>query len=85
MLTILILVVGSVTLLVALLLVIVVIGIRQEPSMEELREQPPGLMTVFVRRLLGVYVASRRSSRTHQHPGTGGGERSYCRRTRWSK
>jgi excisionase family DNA binding protein len=56
MLTILILVVGSVTLLVALLLVIVVIGIRQEPPTEELREQAPSLTTVFVRRLLGVYV-----------------------------
>jgi hypothetical protein len=35
MLTILILVVGSVTVLAVLLLVIVVIGIRQEPPMEE--------------------------------------------------
>jgi hypothetical protein len=56
MLTILILLVGSVTILVVLLLVVVVIGIRQEPSMEELREQAPSLTTVFVRRLLGVYV-----------------------------
>ena len=56
MLTILILVVGSVTVFVLLLLVIVVIGIRQEPSMEELREQAPSLPAVFVRRLLGVYV-----------------------------
>ena len=51
-----ILVVGSVTVLVVLLLVIVVIGIRQEPPMEELSEQAPSLTTVFVRRLLGVYV-----------------------------
>jgi hypothetical protein len=56
MLAILILVVGSVTVLVVLLLVIVVIGIRQEPPMEELSEQAPCLTTVFVRRLLGVYV-----------------------------
>ena len=56
MFAILILVVGSVTALVVLLLVIVVIGIRQEPSMEELREQPPRLTAVFVRRLLGVCV-----------------------------
>ena len=56
MLTILILVVGSVTVLVVLLLFIVVIGIRQEPPMEELHEQAPSLTTVFVRRMLGVYV-----------------------------
>jgi hypothetical protein len=56
MLTILIFAVGSVTVLVALLLVIVVIGIRQEPPMEELSEQAPSLTTMFVRRLLGVYV-----------------------------
>ena len=56
MLTILILVVGSVAILVVLLLLIVVIGIRQEPPTEELSEQAPSLTTVFVRRLLGVYV-----------------------------
>jgi excisionase family DNA binding protein len=56
MLTILILLVGSVTVISVILLVIVVIGIRQEPPMEELREQAPSLTTVFVRRLLGVYV-----------------------------
>ena len=56
MLTLLILVVGSVTVLVMLLLVIVVIGIRQEPPTEELSEKAPSLTTVFVRRLLGVYV-----------------------------
>jgi hypothetical protein len=56
MLTVLVLVVGSVTILVVLLLVIVVIGIRQEPPTEELSEQAPSLTTVFVRRLLGVYV-----------------------------
>ena len=56
MLTILILVVGSVAILVVLLLLIVVIGIRREPATEELSEQAPSLTTVFVRRLLGVYV-----------------------------
>jgi hypothetical protein len=56
MFAILILAVGAVTVLFVLLLVIVVIGIRQEPLMEELREQAPSLTTVFVRRLLGVYV-----------------------------
>jgi excisionase family DNA binding protein len=39
-----------------LLLAIVVIGIRQEPPTEELSQQAPSLTTVFVRRLLGVYV-----------------------------
>ena len=53
MLTILI---GSVTVLVALLLAIVVIGVRHEPQTEELSEQAPSLMAAFVRRLLGVYV-----------------------------
>jgi hypothetical protein len=56
MLTILFLIVGSVTVLIVLLLVIVVIGIRREPPMQELSEQAPSLTTVFVRRLLGVYV-----------------------------
>jgi excisionase family DNA binding protein len=56
MLTILILLVGSVTVLAVLLLIIVVIGIRQEPPMEELREQAPSLTTALVRHLLGVYV-----------------------------
>ena len=56
MLTILVLLIGSLTILVVLLLVIVVIGIRHEPPTEELSEQAPSLTTVFVRRLLGVYV-----------------------------
>jgi len=41
---------------VVLLLVIVIIGIRQEPPVEELGEQAPSLIAAFVRRLLGVYV-----------------------------
>ena len=56
MLTILVLLIGSVSILAVLLLVIVVTGIRQEPPMEELSEQAPSLMAVFVRRFLGVYV-----------------------------
>jgi hypothetical protein len=56
MLAILILGVGSAAALAVPLLVIVVIGIRQEPSTEELREQAPGFIAAFVRRLLGVYV-----------------------------
>ena len=56
MLTVLVLLIGPMTILVVLLLVIVVIGIRQEPPTEELSEQAPSLTTVFVRRLLGVYV-----------------------------
>lgn len=56
MLEILIFVIGSAAVLVALLLVIVVIGIRQEPPMEELNEQAPSFIAAVVRRLLGTYV-----------------------------
>jgi hypothetical protein len=56
MLAILVMVVGSLTILVMLMLVIVVIGIRQEPVTEELNEQAPSLIAAFVRRLLGAYV-----------------------------
>jgi hypothetical protein len=56
MLTLLVLIVGFATILVVLLLVIVVIGIRREPSTEELSEQSPSPITAFVRRLLGVHV-----------------------------
>ena len=66
MLTILILVIGSVAILVVLLLLIVVIGIRQEPPTEELSEQASSLTTVFVRRLLGVYV--RKPDFAHVRP-----------------
>jgi len=55
MLTILILA-GCAAVFVVLLLVIVIIGIRQEPPVEELGEQAPSLIAAFVRRLLGVYV-----------------------------
>ena len=56
MLTSLILIVGAVMMLLLVLLTVVVIGIRQEPSAEELTSQPPNLITALVRRLLGVYV-----------------------------
>ena len=56
MLTVLVLLIGPMTILVVLLLVIVVIGIRQEPLTEELSWQAPCLIAAFVRRLLGVYV-----------------------------
>jgi len=56
MFTILILFVVSLAVLGMLLLLIVVIGIRQEPPTEELSGQAPSLIAAFVRRLLGVYV-----------------------------
>lgn len=56
MLTILMLVVGALTVLGVLLFLVVVIGIRQESPVAELSEEAPGLVAVFVRRLLGVYV-----------------------------
>jgi hypothetical protein len=54
--------IGSVTVLLALLLAIVVIGVRHEPQTEELSEQAPSLIAAFVRRLLGVYVRKPDSS-----------------------
>ena len=56
MLTILFLAVGGVMVLVLVLLAIVVVGIRQEPSADELHMQAPSLTAALVRRLLGVYV-----------------------------
>jgi NADH:ubiquinone oxidoreductase subunit 6 (subunit J) len=56
MLEILALIIGLAAVLVVLLFVIIVIGIRQEPQTEELREQAPSLIAAFVRRLLGAYV-----------------------------
>lgn len=56
MLTIIVFLITSVTILIVLLLVIVVIGIRHEPTTEELSEQPPSLISAFVRRFLGLYV-----------------------------
>jgi hypothetical protein len=54
MLTVLVLL--SVTILVVFLLVIVVVGIRQEPSTKELSEQASSLIAAFVRRLIGLHV-----------------------------
>ncbi len=56
MLIILALLIGSVTIFVLLLLVIVGLGIRQEPPTEELSEQASSLLGAFVRRLLGLHV-----------------------------
>jgi hypothetical protein len=67
MLTILSLI-GSVTVLFALLLAIVVIGIRHEPQTEELSEQAPSLVAAFVRRLLGVYVRKPDSPAAWESP-----------------
>ncbi len=56
MLTILILTVGVVMALVLVMLAVVVVGIKQEPSAAELTNQPPNMVTAWVRHLLGVYV-----------------------------
>ena len=42
--------------LVLVLLAVVVVGIRQEPSSHELTRQAPRLMARMTRRLVGVYV-----------------------------
>jgi hypothetical protein len=56
MLVILYFMVGSVMTLVLVVLVVVVAGIKQEPSSEELSSRAPNALTAWVRRLLGVYV-----------------------------
>jgi hypothetical protein len=56
MLTVLVVTVGAVIVLVLALLVIVVLGIRQEPPNKEFSIQAPSLFAAMVRRLLGVYV-----------------------------
>jgi hypothetical protein len=76
MLAILVLVVGFVTILAVLLLVIVVIGIRQELPTEELSEQAPSLIAAFVRRLLGTYV--RKPYSPHNLDQGGKGHASLC-------
>lgn len=48
--------VGCVTILVMVLLVIVVIGIHQEPPAQELSEQAPRLLAAAARRMLGLHV-----------------------------
>jgi hypothetical protein len=42
--------------LVLVVLAVVVVGIRQEPPLQELTGQAPRLMASLTRRLLGVYV-----------------------------
>jgi hypothetical protein len=42
--------------LVLVVLAVVVVGIRQEPSAQELTRQAPRLMASLTRHLLGVYV-----------------------------
>lgn len=56
MLTILYVMVGGTTMLVLVVLAVVVVGIKQEPSAKELPSQAPNALTAWVRRLLGVYV-----------------------------
>lgn len=56
MLTILALLIGSLSILVVFVLIIVVVGIRQEPPTEELSERASGLIAALVRRLLGLHV-----------------------------
>jgi hypothetical protein len=65
MLTSFVVLVASVAMFVALLLVIVVIGIRQEPPTEELSEQASNLVAAFVRRLLGLHVRKPDSLSNH--------------------
>jgi hypothetical protein len=56
MLAILYLLVGGTMILVLVVLAVVVVGIKQEPSATELSSQAPSALTAWVRRLLGVYV-----------------------------
>ena len=64
MLTILVVLIVSVAIFVALLLAIVVVGIRKEPSSEELSEQASSPIAAFVRRLLGLHVRKPNSPLT---------------------
>jgi hypothetical protein len=56
MLIILYVMVGGTMMLVLVVLAVVVVGIKQEPSAKELPSQAPNALTAWVRRLLGVYV-----------------------------
>ena len=91
MLTILLLAVGAAMVLVLVLFAVVVIGMRQEPSEDELRRQAPSLMAALVRRVLGVSVRKPDPSIDERNgepcltaSDTGGGE-SHCGHTRWNK
>jgi hypothetical protein len=91
MLTILLLAVGAVMALVLVLLAIVVIVMRQEPSTDELSTQAPGLFAALVRRMLGVYVrkpdpsSDERNSEPWPTARDAGGGESHCGHTRWNK
>jgi hypothetical protein len=91
MLTILLLAVGAAMVLVLALLAVVVIGMRQEPSADELRRQAPSLMATLVRHMLGVYVRKPDPSPDEWHgeprltARDGGGGESHCGHTRWSR
>jgi hypothetical protein len=54
--TILILAVGAAMGLVLVVLVVVAVGIRQEPRAQVLSRQPPSLMAAVARRLSGAHV-----------------------------
>ena len=54
---------GTAMVLVLVLLAVVVIGIRQEPSAGELRRQAPSLMAALVRRMLRVECPQAESER----------------------
>jgi hypothetical protein len=56
MLTILYFTVGGAMMLVLVVLAVVVVGIKQEPSAKELSSRAPSATTAWVRRLIGVYV-----------------------------
>jgi len=91
MLTFLLIAVGAVMVLVLVLLAVVVIGMRQEPSEDELRRQAPSLMAALVRRVLGVYVRKpdpgldERNGEPCLTASDAGGGESHCGHTRWSK
>jgi hypothetical protein len=62
MFTTLVVLIMSATIFGLLLLVIVIVGIRKQPSTEELSEQASSLVAAFVRRLLGLHVRKPNSS-----------------------
>ncbi len=71
MLTIFVLFVGSLATLVVLLLLVVAIGIHQEPRMEGLSGQAPTVTAAFVRRLIGVHVGKLDSPAQADKSGNG--------------
>jgi len=63
MLAILYVMVGGAMMLVLVVLAVVVVGIKQEPSAQELSSRAPSATTAWVRRLIGVYVRKPDQSR----------------------